>query len=560
MNQPNPTQPQKQDSETPWGIVFRQLTEPSKQISEIGERQKAQIASGLILLMGIGSLIGAIVGREESRPYQFLSLILIVIAYFFSRTRFHSFGTFLFLLSISALPFIVILTRADGEIQGQIYSWLPLTLIIASALINRWALFLLTGLLVGAILSLSMIYTGDQFPLQARQIASTSGIITIIGLLLIYLETVRGNIEKLRLGELRKINEELSQVSQFLEERVTERTAQLDRKTSQLEASAMVARSAAETTDIRELLDTVVNQISNRFGFYHTGIFLSDSSRQKVYLAAASSEGGKRLLSRGHSLNIGREGVVGYAAYEKRPRVAQDIDRENVYFRNPELPDTRSEAALPLVIKNQAIGVLDIQSTEESPFSAEDLFILQTMADQIALAIQNARLLDESRSALEQLQSITAQAIQDAWRSYIGQRHPGYVYRSGDVVPISESKPGLDEKESKTLEVGIVLRGQRIGIINLKRSTSQTGWTEKEQDFTEKIASQLALAIENARLLEESQRRAAREQTLNELTTRLSRSLDLETLLQNAVLELHKLPQVTDASVMITPQEVRKQP
>lgn len=561
MNQVNPTQPQKQQApETPWGIVIRQLTEPSAKISEIGERQKAQIASGLILLMGLGSLVGAIVGRGESRPYQFLSLIFIVIAYFFSRTRFHSFGTFLFLLSISSLPFIVILTRADGEIQAQIFSWLPLTLIIASALINRWALFLLTGLLVGAILSLSIIYTGDQFPLQARQIASTSGIISIIGLLLIYLETVRGNIEKLRLGELRKSNEELSQVSQFLEERVAERTAQLDRKTSQLEASAMVARSAAETTDIRELLDTVVSQISNRFGFYHTGIFLSDSSRQKVYLAAASSEGGKRLLARGHSLSIGREGVVGYAAYEKRPRVAQDIDRENVYFRNPELPDTRSEAALPLIIKNQAIGVLDIQSTEESPFSAEDLFILQTMADQIALAIQNARLLDESRSALEQLQGITTQAIQDAWRNYVGQRPQGYVYSAGDVVPVGESKPGLDEKESRTLEVGIVLRGQRIGVINLKRSTAQTDWTDKEQDFTEKIASQLALAIENARLLEESQRRAAREQTLNELTTRLSRSLDLETLLQNAVLELHKLPQVTDATVMITPQEMRKQP
>lgn len=559
MNQVNPTQPQKQAPETPWRGIIRQLTEPSAQISEVGERQKAQIASGLIILMGIGNLVGAIVGRGESRPYQFLSLVFIVIAYFFSRTRYHAFGTFLFLLSISASPFIVILTRADGEIQALIYSWLPLALIIASALINRWALFLLTGLLVGAILSLSIIYTGDQFPLQARQIASTSGIIAIIGLLLIYMETVRGNIEKLRLGELRKINEELSQVSQFLEERVTERTAQLDRKTSQLEASAMVARSAAETTDIRELLETVVNQISNRFGFYHTGIFLSDTSRQKVYLAAASSEGGKRLLSRGHSLNIGREGVVGYAAYEKRPRVAQDIDRESVYFRNPELPDTRSEAALPLLIKNQIIGVLDIQSTEGNPFGAEDLFILQTMADQIALAIQNARLLEESRSALNELKGISNQAVQDAWRGYLGQQSQGYVYSAGNVVPISENKADLNDEESRRLEVGIVLRGQRIGVINLKRNTSQTDWTDKEQDFTEKIATQLALAIENARLLEESQRRAAREQTLNELTTRLSRSLDLETLLQNAVLELHKLPQVTDASVMITPQEIRKQ-
>lgn len=559
MNQVNPTQTETQAPETPWGIVARVLTEPSAQISEIGQRRRAQVASALILIIGIGNLIGAFLGREESRAYQLLSFFIILIAYFFSRTRFLSVGTFLFLLALSSSPFITILTRADGEIQAQLYSWLPLALVIASSLLNRVALFALTIIILLAIGSLSFIYTPEAFPEQFSRIVGSAGIIGILGFLLIYLETVRGNIEKLRLGELTKINEELSQVSQFLEERVAERTAQLDRKTSQLEASAMVARSAAETTDIRELLDTVVSQISNRFGFYHAGIFLSDAARQKVYLAAASSEGGKRLLARGHSLNIGREGVVGYAAYEKRPRVAQDIDRENVYFRNPELPDTRSEAALPLLIKSQVIGVLDIQSTEGSPFSAEDLFILQTMADQIALAIQNARLLDESRSALEQLQGITAQAVQDAWRSYTGQRPQGYVYSAGDVVPVGESKSSLDEKEIRAMEIGIVLRGQRIGVIQLKRSAAQTDWTDKEQDFTEKIATQLALAIENARLLEESQRRAAREQTLNELTTRLSRSLDLETLLQNAVLELHKLPQVTDATVMITPQQAKKQ-
>ncbi|MCG2784846.1 MAG: GAF domain-containing protein, partial [Anaerolineae bacterium] len=356
-----------------------------------------------------------------------------------------------------------------------------------------------------------------------------------------------------------KTNQELSRISQFLEERVSERTAQLDRKSSQLEAASLVARSAAETTNIKTLLDNVVEQISSRFGFYHTGIFLSDSARQKVYLAAASSEGGKQMLERGHSLDIGRQGVVGYAAYEKRPRVAQDIERENVYFRNPELPDTRSEAALPLLIKNQIIGVLDIQSTEESPFGTEDLFILQTMADQVALAIQNARLLEESQLALEQLQAITAKSVQNAWQGYLGRQAKGYVYSAGNVTPINEAKPNIAESKHRNLQINISLRGQNIGKISLARNASEADWTEKEQEFTEKIAAQIALAVENARLLEDSQHRAAREQTLNELTTRLSRSLDLENLLQNAVLELHKIPQVIDASVVIAPQETGKQ-
>ena len=425
---------------------------------------------------------------------------------------------------------------------------------MASGLVNRWALFLFTGLTVGATLSLSFVY-----PEQSQAIGQAAGVITTIGLLLIYLETFRENLERIRFGELQKANQELSQLSQFLEERVGERTAQLDRKTSQLEAASLVARSAAETTNIKILLDSVVEQISNRFGFYHTGIFLSDSARQKVYLAAASSEGGKRMLARGHSLDIGRQGVVGYAVYEKRARISQDIEHENVYFHNPDLPETKSEAALPLMIKNQAIGVLDIQSTEQNPFGPEDLFILQTMADQVALAIQNARLLEESQLAIEQLQAATSKSVQDAWQSYISSHGKGYIYSAGNVSPISEDSTKETNPEDKSLQMAINLRGQNIGTISLKRHTSESDWTEKEQEFTEKIAAQIALAIENARLLEDSQRRAAREQTLNELTTRLSRSLDLENLLQNAVLELHKLPQVTDATVVIAPQEPRKQ-
>lgn len=554
MTQFKLTQEEEQNPTTNWNRFVDFLTAPSSSITEIGKRRRAKLTSGLILFISTLSVVGALAGQTESRIFLFGAMALGIMSYLISRTKYHSFGAFLFLLSISAIPYVTILTSTDGTISERIYAWIPLALIIASVLVNRWALFLFTGLTVGATLALSIVY-----PEKAREIAQISGLVTTLGLLLIYLETFRANIEKLRLGELTKTNQELSQISQFLEERVEERTAQLDRKSSQLEAASMVARSAAETADIKTLLDNVVEQISNRFGFYHTGIFLSDSSRQKVYLAAASSEGGKKMLARGHNLNIGREGVVGYAAYEKRPRVAQDIDRENVYFRNPELPDTRSEAALPLLIKNQVIGVLDIQSTEQSPFGSEDLFILQTMADQIALAIQNARLLEESNSALEQLQAISAKSVQEAWRSHLGRQSQGYVYNAGTIMSIRDAKDKEPDSTSRALEIEVNLRGQKIGVISLRRGAAESDWTEKEQDFTEKIAAQIALAVENARLLEESQRRAVREQTLNELTTRLSRSLDLETLLQNAVLELHKLPQVTDASVMIAPQEPRKQ-
>jgi len=534
--------------------AWNALTRPSSQITEVGQQRRAQLSSGLIFVISLMTAVGAFAGQADSLLYLLVISLVGFIAYIISRTKYFSFGSFLFLLALSASPYITILGSEIPDIQDRIYAWIPLALIIASALFNKWALLLFTGISVGGILSLFLIY-----PDQTTEIPQASGIVTTIGLLLVYLEWFREGIEKARLGELQKANQELSQMSQFLEERITERTTQLDRKSSQLEAASLVARSAAETTNIKNLLDNVVEQISVRFGFYHVGVFLSDRARQKVYLAAASSEGGKRMLERGHSLDIGRQGVVGYSVYEKKPRVAQDIEHENIYFRNPDLPETRSEAALPLLIKNQAIGVLDIQSKEQNPFGPEDLFILQTMADQIALAIQNARLLEESQSAIEQLQATTSKSIQEAWQNYTGSQTKGYVYSAGNVSPLEKGISKEKSADGKDMQTEINLRGQKIGTISLKRSGAESEWTEKEQEFAEKIAAQIALAIENARLLEDSQRRAIREQTLNELTTRLSRSLDLENLLQNAVLELHKLPQVTDASVVIAPQEQRKQ-
>ena len=544
-----------QDVKTPFfKIIGAFLTEPSDALTTIEHKRKAQLLAGFTLVISILVIIGAFFGQASSAIYLFAFSGIGFLCYLISRTKFYAWGAFLFVTSFTLSPYIANIGASEPNIKGQIYAWIPLALIVASALLNKWALLLFTGVSAASIFGLLTIY-----PDRASEIFAPSGIISVIGFLLVYIQWFRENIEKTSIDNLKLANRELSDASLFLEERVEERTQQLNRKTEQLEAAAMVARAAAETSNIKSLLENVTSQISSRFGFYHAGIFLSDTDRQKVYLAAASSEGGKRMLARGHSLDIGREGVVGYAAYEKRPRIVQDTDSEHVHFRNPDLPETHSEVALPLMVKNQVIGVLDIQSTERSPFSTEDLFILQTMADQVALAIQNARLLEESNSALQQLQSLSTKSIQDAWKSHLGTQTKGYVYSSGNIYAIAENNKNDFKDNEKKIDIEIELRGQQIGTISLKRDTTDSGWTEKEQEFTEKIAGQIALAIENARLLEDSQRRAAREQTLNELTTRLSRSLDVETLLQNAVRELHKLPQVTDASVVIAPQEPRKQ-
>jgi len=341
-----------------------------------------------------------------------------------------------------------------------------------------------------------------------------------------------------------------------LEERVEDRTQELNRRSSQLEAAAQIARAAAEVHDLKELLDGVVRQISARFGFYHAGIFLTDTSGQKLNLAAASSEGGQRMLARGHKLEVGRQGIVGFAAYQKRSRIAQDVGADEAFFNNPDLPDTHSEVALPLIVQDRIIGVLDIQSQAHNAFSLDDVYALQTMADQIAMAIENTRLIERSRSAISDLEAISAISTTKVWKDQLaaGQVR-GYTYTAIGVEPIGKSNNSLSTGKEKVIKINLSLRGKEIGAISLQRKQSDSAWTATDRDMLERIATQVVLSLENARLLEESQRNAVREQTVNELSSHFSNSLDVETLLQNAVREIHRLPQVSEVSIFINPAE-----
>jgi GAF domain-containing protein len=183
------------------------------------------------------------------------------------------------------------------------------------------------------------------------------------------------------------------------------------RKATQLAASAEVARDATAILDIGRLLNQTVHLISEQFGFYHAGVFLLDEHDEYAVLQAASSEGGIRMLERGHRLRVGQVGIVGHVASTGEPRIALDVGEDATHFANPDLPNTRSEMALPLLVQERVVGVLDVQSTEEAAFSEDDMAILQTMADQLATAIANARLFEQvqRRARHEQLvREITA--------------------------------------------------------------------------------------------------------------------------------------------------------
>ena len=333
-----------------------------------------------------------------------------------------------------------------------------------------------------------------------------------------------------------------------LEERVQERTISLTRKTDQLRAASYIARQTAEVQNLSALLKTVANLVTDQFGFYHTGIFLINETGEEAVLQAASSEGGHRMIERGHALAVGTQGIVGYVAAQKKPRIALDVGTDAVFFNNPDLPMTRSELALPLLIRNRVLGVLDIQSDKPQAFTMDDIDVLQTLADQVAVAIENARLLDESQATLTQLEALTGVRTREAWSQKLHGKSRIFTF-----TPLGLRAEKLSQPNEKTVTIPLTLRGQKIGNISIARK-GDAEINKSDEDLIAEVASQVGLAIDNIRLLEEATQRARQEQIVGKLAGRFSQSLDIDTLLQTAAREMAQLPDISEVSVFIGKQ------
>ncbi len=365
----------------------------------------------------------------------------------------------------------------------------------------------------------------------------------------------------------------LRELIQSLERRVQDRTAALEvasasagRRASQFEAITQVTRAISSIRNVNELMPLVASVISEYFGFYHVGIFLNDDSSQNVYLIAANSEGGRRMLGRGHRLKIGEQGIVGYVAGRGEARVARNVGNDIVFFNNPDLPLTKSEAALPLRGGGRIIGVLDVQSTKEDAFSQDDLNILAILADQVSLAIENTRLFETTRRSLMEAETLYRQYVRDAWNQVPHDEHvSGFRYSPRGAAPLDEkTKLTVDEVAGQKdqsdapapLTMPIKLRGEIIGNL-IVRAPQNRQWSPDQIDLVRAVAERVALSAENARLFDETSKRAERERLVTEITSRIRSTNDPEEMIQTALEELRTalgatqvqvIPQVVSAS------------
>ncbi len=362
-------------------------------------------------------------------------------------------------------------------------------------------------------------------------------------------------------ADLRRTNLAFEEAQESLERRVAERTADLARRSEQLQIASMVARDVAAIRDVSRLMDTIVYTISEQFGFYHAGIFLIDEHGEFAVLRAASSEGGKNMLARKHKLRVGQEGIIGYVTSRGASRIASDVGEDAYYFNSPDLPETRAEMGLPLKVGNQVIGALDVQSTESQAFTEEDVAVLQTMADQLALAIENARLFEKSRKTLARLEEFYGAQVQFNWQER--EKSRAYHYNGLEVFPLSRDaseQSEMHEDEEGRLVVPIQLRDEVIGTILLEREAGdeQRSWSGEELALARAVGVQAGLALENARLLEETRRRAAREQQIGSATTRMRESLDMESVLKNAADEIYKALNLDELVIRLTAEGLER--
>ena len=374
----------------------------------------------------------------------------------------------------------------------------------------------------------------------------------------------------------------------------------------QFETAAEIARDISSSLELDELLEKAVELIRARFDFYHAAIFLKDLPGEFVVIREATGDAGAQLKRAGHKLGVGSKSVVGFVAGQGEPLIVNDAARDATYYPNSLLPDTRAEAALPLKVGERIVGVLDVQSKQAYAFSEENLRTLQILADQLAIAVVNTELFAETQEHLAQhrlLHHITTTAasgttLEEALQSAVnglqvtlgGDRVSillanrekkllevraavGYASDVFDLrIPLGSGITGWAAEHRRTLRVNNVLsdtryiegspntrsemaipllyRSELLGVLNVE-SEQLSAYAENDEELLGTLGGSLAAIIANARLLEQIRAQAERERVLFEISDKIRRTTDMETILTTTVSELTRAVGANSAKIRL---------
>jgi GAF domain-containing protein len=351
---------------------------------------------------------------------------------------------------------------------------------------------------------------------------------------------------------------QLRELIESLEERIFART-------HRLEIAATLGEQVSAILNFDALLGAVVNQIKDSFDYYHAHIYLLDDKRERLVVAEGTGTAGATMKAQKHSIPLDAPtSLVARAA-----RTAEVVRVDNVreaedWLPNPLLPDTYSEMAVPIISEGQVVGVLDVQEDEIASLDEGDANLLRSLANQVAVAIRNARQFAEVEAALAEAHEIQRRYVEQAWdRTKVARKSVGRVQFSlGESTTLSEAiianaqREALNQREPTAVTLNgqeddlsryhalvapIKLQGVVVGDLQLHDIEPDRKWTEGELALIDAVVDQVAQAAETLRLLDETQERATREQLIGQISNKIRRAPDMETLLKVAVSELSRV-------------------
>jgi GAF domain-containing protein len=487
------------------------------------------------------------------------------------------------ILILASLPFYFVSFILARRGRTNLASWIPLVLLFTMTLaatlpsglgpVSTLGLALLvmtSGVLLGPYVALfftaasALVYIFSDWIMnlgfmpematpQPTLISNAIGLSIGLGLI-IFINWYANRQIAQALKVEQEITEQLQRQRRELEDLVAQRTRGLERRAIQLQTTSDIAKMASELTDPQALMEQAIELIRARFGFYHASIFIMDDTGNWANLAASTGEAGKQMMARQHRLAAGSASIIGWVTANKLPRIAHDVEADPFHFKNPLLPETRSELAVPLLVGQRLLGALDVQSTEANIFTEDDARALEAIASELAVTIDSTRIQQALQDRLERLESSSRSQIQATWKQ-IGRQTAAptiHLDTSGERVAPQEDRFTLTSQayqEAKTaisengleLAVPVMIRGECIATITTRRTAGTEPWNDEEIALVEAIASQAALSLESARQRAEEERRLQELEVINRVSQAVSQMLRLESVYRIVQRQLNQI-------------------
>ncbi len=357
----------------------------------------------------------------------------------------------------------------------------------------------------------------------------------------------------------------IQELDEVLSRRDSEREREGRRRTRELEATTSVGEIASVAADVTSLAQSVVDLLRERFDLYYAGLFLLDDAGKWLVLHAGSGEPAPAMMAQDYRAAVG-ERVVGRCVAEEKPILVRDTDADSArLFDRLRLPATSAAVAMPLRSRGQIFGAIEVHSDQADGLDAESAVVLQTIADQVAVAIDSVRLYAERQEAMESLQRSYGAVTREAWEALLSGRAAGlegYQAETRYIMPLpvappetwhpaarvawSEGRVVVDETAddrapdgaAPSLALPIRLRDEVLGVVDVSKRGDAGEWKPDEIAQLEQLVGQLGLTLEVSRFYQESRRAAAHEQLLREVSERIRAAVDVDTVMRIAVQEV----------------------